>query len=137
MAVLDELGTYLDVQAVVVRAGAARTLYEGALPDDAPDPVMALFLSGSWQMPEHDLGGETTRVEYPTVQMMVRGSDFATTRTLIKDGYAALVKIGGRETLSGIAYLAVEAQQQPFVLDRDLNLRWRWVCNFRISKAAS
>ncbi len=143
MPVLDELGIYLDGQGVIERDGASRNWYEGTMPDETPDPALALFLSGSWQPPEHALGQETTRLEFPTLQLMARGSVLSTTLTLIRAAYNAFVKIGARasvgqsEVLTGVRYLAVEARQQPYILDRDANLRWRMICNFYATKDPS
>ena|SRR3990167_4147746 len=137
MATLAELGTYLQAQGVGTRA---TDIWEGILPDeadDAADPDLFLLLYGSWQPPEHDLGQETTRLEFPAVQVLCRGTVFADVQTMITDAFEELVKIGGRETLSGVAYLAIEAQQQPYQIEIDTRRRWVWGFNVYITKEPS
>lgn len=143
---LVEVGTYLAAQSAAVPFNTTLTrgtnLYEGDMgpgAGTATDPIaqVALIEYGG-PAPEHDLGQDTTRLEFARFQVLVRHATFATGRLLAQQITNALVAIGGRETLSGVAYLTINAlQSNPTQLPRDDNRRWRWVWNFEAWKEVS
>lgn len=137
---LAEVGVYLAAQSAstpfTLTLTRGTNLFEGDLP---PDPVPAVALiEYPGPAPEHDLGGETSRLQWARFQVTVRHATFATGRLLIEQICAALVKIGGSETLSGCRYLAISAlQSSPMQLPRDANKRWLWSWNFEALKTPS
>lgn len=140
---LAEVGTYVAARSIAVpfnttliRGGASGNLFEGEMPE-SPIPCVALMEYGG-PAPEHTLGGETTRLQQSRFQVDVRHTVFTTGRLLIEQIAAALVAIGGSETLSGVIYLTIDAlQSNPTQMPRDGNRRWRWVWNFEATKEPS
>ena len=143
---LAEVGTYLAAQSTAVPFNTTLTrgtnLFEGELgpgAGTATDPVTQVaIVEYGGPPPEHTLGGETTRIEMARFQVRVRHATFATGRLLIQQISAALVAIGGNETLSGVKYLSIDAlQSNPTQLPRDDNRRWHWTWNFEAMKEPS
>lgn len=137
---LAEVGAYLAAQSASVPFNTVlvrgTNLFEGDLPE-TPVIVVGLF-EYPGPAPEHDLGTDNTRLEYARFQVQVRHTTFATGRLLAQQICNALVAIGGRETLSGVAYLTIDAlQSNPTQLERSPNKYWRWSWSFQATKEVS
>lgn len=134
MPVLNQLENYLAADATISPALVAGTnLFHGLLPPH-PNVCVALFEYGSMH-PGLVLGSTAINVEYPQVQVLVRGvtEDYDTPRSLIDQIVASFVKIG-EQTLDGVRYSAVSPKQSPFYLTRDEEFRCLFACNFHIMK---
>ena len=131
--VLAELVTYLAAQGV---GTSGTNLFYGFVPPD-PDAMVTLFEYGG-QPNEPDLGTVNTRLVFPRVQALARGvrDDYDGPRLKIQDVVTALTKILN-QSLSSVAYKAVEPLSDPFFLRRDENFRLEFVCNFKVTKAYS
>lgn len=143
---LGEVGTYLAARSTAVPFNTTLTrgtnLFEGDMGPGsgaATDPIAQVALAEyGGPAPEHDLGAETTRIEFARFQVRVRHSVYATGRLLIQQIAAALVAIGGNETLSSVKYLTINAlQSNPTQMPRDENRRWHWTWNFEAWKEPS
>lgn len=129
--VLKELATYLQGQGL---GTMGTNLFYGFMPPD-PDICLVLYEYGGLPL-EPDMGTPNPRIEYPLIQVVVRGSadeDQDAPRLKIQQAVTALTKIGD-QSLSGVQYLAVMAKQAPFFLKRDENFRFYFACNFQVMK---
>lgn len=131
--VLAELTTYLASQGIGVEA---TTLFYGYQPPD-PDACVCLFEYGGLPN-EPDMGKTTVRLEFPRINVRVRGleNDYDGPRQKIQDVITAFTKIGN-QTISGISYKAVMALQSATPLGRDGNGREEFSCNFQVTKGYS
>lgn len=131
MALLDDLGTYLDSQVATLTLGT--NLFLGRIPDD-PDTCVALFEYGG-NAPTSTMGGDALPpIENPNIQVLTRGSGYASARTLAFECWTAIEAILN-ETLTATLYHRVSANQSPFPLERDSQDRVIWAQNFRVMKS--
>ena len=141
--ILAEVGVYLASQSSGFNTTLTRgtNLFEGDLGPgaaDATDPAaqVALFEYGG-SAPEHNMGNETTRIEFARFQVMLRHTTFATGRLLMQQIANALIAVCN-ENLTGVRYLSIDAlQSNPTQLPRDDNRRWQWTWNFEAMKEVS
>ena len=132
MALLTDVGAYLDAQVSAASLAAGTNLFYGRLPD-APDTCVALYETGGG-VPDDTMGNSSAPVfENPRVQIVVRADDYATAATLIGDCWDKLQLISN-ETLSSTYYARISAVQSPFALERDSQDRMVMACNFQIIK---
>jgi len=132
MAVLTDVGAYLDTNVSAVSLTAGTNLFYGRLPD-SPDTCVALYETGG-QGPEDTMGNNSAPVfENPRVQIIVRASDYASAETLIRDCWDKL-QLVSNETLTSTHYFRINAVQSPFALERDSQDRMMMACNFQIVK---
>lgn len=129
---LADIGAYLVTQGI----GTAGTdLFYGQMPE-TPDVCVALFeYAGS--PPEFTHDGQD--YENPGLQVMVRGTSYATARTTI-DTIQGHLHTLANTTLSGTRYLLIRAVQSPFIFatdnnGRDSTNRVTLAQNFYIKKA--
>ena len=130
MATLDDVATFLQ-SASVGTVGA--TIFKGQAPA-APDAVVTLYEYGG-APPEH-VGGQTAiAVEYPRIQVTVRGepNDYAAPRALAETAYRALAAASNR-LLGTTFYGALSPLQAPFLLRKDENDRVIVAFNIEIMK---
>jgi hypothetical protein len=121
VAVLDDLGAYLEAQDV---GTLGVSLFRGPLPLDsrlAPvhDAIMALIETPG--LPSlHVHNKKEASAERPTVQILARGApfDYEEARARAQAAYDALDGLANI-TLSGTQYLSVFALQPPFFLHAD------------------
>jgi len=116
---LEAIANYLQQQSLAV---LGLDMFIGVMPD-SPDDCVALFETGGFK-PEL---ATAALVEYPTFQVMVRGSEYQSARQRIDTIY----KILHGDT--SIFYL-IAAQQSPAYLGTDDNGRYEFSVNFKITK---
>lgn len=120
MALLEDLAIALQSAAV----GTLGTdLFLGWLPD-APAAAMALYETGG-QPPSYIHQALTPAIIRPSVQVMVRDTEYATGRERMQDAYDALCALS--------SYLLVSPLQEPFSLGRDADDRPLFAVNFSIT----
>jgi len=137
MALLDDLGTYLQAQGV----GTLQSdLFLGGLPMDtalAPvhDAVMAIIESAGMP-PFHVHNQQAASFERPTAQIVTRGEPYgyATARIRAQAAFDALDGLAN-VTLGSTYYLSIQALQSPFFLHIDQAGRPVIVFNVLIQKA--
>ena len=130
MSILEDLGGYLDTQLVTVTAGT--NLFYNLLPETVSDCVALIENSGS--APTFTMGSNNLpQLENPELQFLVRNSVYATGRTLSDSIYRVLTAIAN-QTINSVLYLRVEAIATPALLERDLNKRWVFTCNFTVMR---
>ena len=139
MTLLDDLGTYLQTQAV----GTLQTpLFKGGLPMDSPlapvhDAIMALVETAGLP-PVHIHNQQSASWERPAVQVIVRGNayDYQEARTRAQAAFDALDGLANI-TLGATYYLSIQALQSPFFLRSDEAGRPVIVFNCLIAKAVN
>jgi len=130
MALLDELGTYLEAQVASLTLGT--NLFLGRLPDD-PDTCVVLYEYGG-DVPVNTMGSDAMPpVERPRIQIMTRAAGYSSARTLSLECWTAIEAILN-ESLSGTLYHRISANQSPFPLERDSQDRVLFAQNFRVMK---
>jgi len=130
MALLDELGTYLDAQVASLTLGT--NLFLGRLPDD-PDTCVVLYEYGG-DAPVNTMGSDAMPpVERPRIQIMTRATGYSSARTLSLECWTAIEAVLN-ESLSGTLYHRISANQSPFPLERDSQDRVLFAQNFRVLK---
>ncbi len=134
--VLVELQTFLAAAGLGLTADT--NLFYGILPD-TPDVCATINLyPGRPIEPNLGSGGGGVRLEYPRIQVVCRGTvDNLTAPTLLATQIMAALTGIVNQTLSGVFYLAVEAQQTPFPMRRDDNHRVEVACNYQVTKGYS
>jgi len=131
MAMLDDLGTYLEAQVGSLTLGT--NLFLGRMPD-SPDVCVTLYEYGGGA-PTNVMGGDNMPpIEEPRVQVLTRADGYTATRTLAGECWTAIEAILN-ESLSGTLYHRVSANQSPFPLERDSQDRVLFAQNFRVLKA--
>jgi hypothetical protein len=137
MALLDDLGSYLQAQGV---ATLQTDLFKGGLPMDSPlapvhDAIMAIIESAGLP-PFHIHNIQQASFEQPVVQVVVRGApyDYAEARARAQAAFLALDGLSNI-TINGTFYLFVQALQSPFFLHSDQMSRPVIVFNVRCAKA--
>ena len=130
MALLDELGTYLEAQVASLTLGT--NLFLGRLPDD-PDTCVVLYEYGG-DVPVYTMGSDAMPpVERPRMQILTRAAGYSSARTLSLECWTAIEAILN-ESVSGTLYHRISANQSPFPLERDSQDRVLFAQNFRVMK---
>lgn len=137
MAVLDDLGTYLEAQGVGL---LGVSLFQGSIPQDAPhvaiqDSLIAL-IEVPGLPPVHVHTQTQATYEQPMVQVATRGQPYgyAAARAQAQLAYVALDGLAN-VALSGVEYLWIQAMQSPFLLRIDELARPLLVFTIRVAKA--
>lgn len=135
MALLDELGTYLQTAGI---GTLSQSLFKGALPLDTPattdDAIVALIeVPGSPPLRSHDQ--PPSRIGQPHVQVVSRGAPYGyvAARQKAHDAWMALDGLAN-QVLSGTKYLTIVALQEPFLLRIDETHRPHIVFSVRIQR---
>lgn len=117
---LDELGVFLQTAGI---GTVGVTLFKGTMPLDTPatveTPLVALLeVPGLPPQRSHDT--PPSRVEQPVIQVVSRGAPYgyAAARATAQAAWDALDGVAN-QTLSGTAYLMIQALQSPFLLRID------------------
>jgi hypothetical protein len=132
MAVLEDLGAYLEEQGV---GTVGTTIFYNAVPETPPS-CLALFEYGG-AGPRFTLPATTgIATESARVQVLVRSESNTAARAKAEEAYRALAKIVDRP-LSSTRYLRVEPLQAPFFLRRDENHRIIMAFNVEVEKEPS
>lgn len=127
---LDEIATRLVSQSVGGLPGTSEstatgwTIYAREL-NDAPDQSIALIPSGGFTV-----GNVDRQYRMPTFQVLVRGSQTASSalETKVAGIQTALDRFDG--TISGVNYVDVQQQGEPAFLGRDEKERPLYSLNF-------
>ena len=130
MALLEDLGGYLDTQLSSVTLGT--NLFYSLLPETGANCVTLyenagappVFTQGSVGLPA---------LERPQLQFLLRNTSYSAGRALAEDIYRTLTAITN-QTINSHRYLRVEALQVPSVLNRDSNNRVIFTCNFDVMR---
>lgn len=130
MALLDEIGTYLEAQVGSLALGT--NLFLGRLPDD-PDTCVVVYEYGG-ETPVNTMGSDAMPyVEQPRIQVLTRAAGYSSARTLALQCWTAIEGVLN-ESLSGTRYHRIAANQSPFPLERDSQDRVLFAQNFRVQK---
>lgn len=128
MSVLTDLGGYLDSQSALVTLGT--NFFYSILPE-APDNCVALIETGG-PAPLFTLGAVNTPViERPQIQFLVRNTSYETGSQTANALYLILTQIAN-QSINGTRYLRVVAISNPNLLERDMNKRCVFTCNFDV-----
>ena len=119
ISLLDEIENYIKTQKLETNC------YKGSKPA-APDCLTCLYETTGFKP---DMTFDNDNVEYPGLQVMCRGTDYAETRNRINTIYK---KLHGCTEVPGIMNLI--AQQSPVSLGQDEQRRWEFSVNFKIIK---
>jgi hypothetical protein len=132
--ILDELATLLQTAGV---GTISTTLFKGQVPLDSPatvaTPLVALLeIPGLPPLRAHD--GQ--RIGQPVIQIVSRGAPhgYAQARAKAQQAWDALDGVTNT-TLSGVAYLQIQALQEPFLLKIDDSHRPFLVFSVRCMRA--
>lgn len=131
--VLGDLTTYLQSQGIGV---AEVDLFYGIMLE-TPDACVTLLEYGGLPN-EPVLGGLTTNLEYPSIQVLCRGvaNDYDGPRLKAQQVVTAMALISNT-LLTSAYYKAVMPKQAPFFLKRDENFRVIFACNYAVTKTYS
>jgi hypothetical protein len=117
-------------------SGQGETVIAGRMPP-MPDRVIGVLETGG--LPSvHAMadGPGQALLEYPRVQVVSRATTYQTAAQMAANVHHLLDGFRAR-TINGTAYEWIEAVQQPFLLDEDVNGRTVIACNYQIAKARS
>ncbi len=135
--VSQEVAAYLATKGYGSTAAPNPTIVWNVKPD-SPDAVVSVIVYGS--LPdEPDQLTLTTRLEYPRIQIWVRGvkDDSDNPELVSQQIKATLMAFVGNTSLSGVLYKAFMPVSGPMKLKQDDNFRWEWVTNYQVVKAVS
>ena len=118
---LDEIKNYIVAQGLEITTNC----YKGSMPA-TPDNLTCLYETTGFQP---GMTFDNNNVEYPGLQIMCRGTDYATTRNKINAIYK---KLHGNTSVSGLMNFV--AQQSPVGLGQDDLKRWEFSVNFKVIK---
>jgi len=120
---LEDIGNYLEQNGIGV---LGTDIFLGQLPA-SPDNVVALFEYAGYP-PWLKLS-----CERPGLQVRVRSTHYTTGRTKIEKVTQVLHGVT-EQTINGVRYVIIQAEQSPFPLGRDENGRIEWAVNFTVMK---
>lgn len=134
MALLDEVGTYLDTNVSALTLGT--NLFLGLMPDTPA--ICASIYELTSMSPYFTMNGSTSEpvLENPRVMLYVRHSVYSTGRALIETVWKQLNEVSD-DTLSSVGYLRIAGLGSPEFLERDENFNVMFSCNFQVMKALS
>lgn len=137
MALLDELGTYLQAAGI---GTLSQNLFKGTMPLDTPgttdDAIVAILeIPGSPPLRSHDQ--PPSRIGQPHVQVVSRGAPYGyvAARQKAHDAWMALDGLANQE-LSGTKYLFIQCLQDPWLMRIDQEHRPHIVFSVRIQREA-
>jgi hypothetical protein len=130
MALLEDLGGYLDTQSASITLGT--NFFLGYLPETPSDCVALLGMDGASPLFTHG-ATNTPAIERPNVQLLVRHSSYATGQSLSETLYRILTAIAN-QSISGTTYLRVSAMDFPAFVERDQNRRSLFSTNFEVQR---
>lgn len=129
MAFLPEIGTYMAANVTHTTLTLGTNLFLGRLPE-TPDTCVAVIETAG-QSAVNAMGGSTLPAyTRPRAQVLVRAAAYSTASDLAEDIYKQMQKIDN-ESLSGVYYLRADGLQSPFYLDRDMEERAVFSCNYQ------
>ena len=129
MAFLPEIGTYLAATVTDVSLTLGTNLFLGRLPE-TPDTCVAIIETAG-QSSVDAMGGSTLPAyTRPRAQVLVRAVAYSDASDLAVDIYKKMQLIDN-ESLSGVRYLRADGLQSPFYLDRDMEERAVFSCNYQ------
>lgn len=130
MALLNDLGGYLDTQSASVTLGT--NFFLGYLPETPSDCVALLGIDGTAPLFTHG-ATNTPAIERPQVQLLVRNASYETGQALSETLYRILTAIAN-QSISGTTYLRVSAIDFPAFVERDQNRRSLFSTNFEVMR---
>ena len=129
MAFLPEIGTYLVSTVTAQTLVLGTNLFLGRLPD-TPDTCVAVIETAG-QSAVDAMGGSTLPAyTRPRAQVLVRAVSYSDGSALAEDIFKQIQKIDN-ESLSGVRYLRANGMQSPFYLERDMEERAVFSCNYQ------
>ena len=129
MAFLPEIGTYLVSTVTAQTLVLGTNLFLGRLPD-TPDTCVAVIETAG-QSAVDAMGGSTLPAyTRPRAQVLVRAVSYSDASALAEDIFKQIQKIDN-ESLSGVRYLRANGMQSPFYLERDIEERAVFSCNYQ------
>ena len=134
MAIVEDVGTYLDAQSTRFTAGT--NLFYNFLPDE-PNTAASIIETGGLP-PQHHFSGELPSWENGRVQVACRSTSSTTARANMNDAWFQLQEVAN-ETVNSRSWLRISAVQSPFLLERDERGRTVFAANFdcvRLTTAA-
>ena len=126
--VVDELAAFLVAQGL---ATLNVDLWLHVAPDE-PDEL-AFIIEYAGDEPDYVQNDRSVELEYPRIQIGVRGSQPEVTRLRAEQIYQSLMKIDN-ELLSGTRYLSCLPVDTPAMIGRDESGRFLSTINFRVEK---
>lgn len=130
MALLDELATFLEAQALGLTVGT--NLFKGRLTDTpAVQMALAAYPGGPAEYIQEQATAALVR---PRVQAVVRNPDYAAAEALCQQVVTALEGLRNA-TLDGVRYLRCRRTGEPFLLRTDGNDRFEYAVNVELLKA--
>ena len=129
MAFLPELGTYLAANVTDTTLTLGTNLFLGRLPE-TPDTCVALIETAGQSAVDAMGGSSLPAYTRPRAQTIVRAAAYSDASSLAEDIYKQFQKIDN-ESLSGVYYLRTDGLQSPFYLDRDVQERAIFSCNYQ------
>jgi hypothetical protein len=98
-----------------------------------PDNIVAVMDIGGFP-PDDSMGNnaENPTFENPGVQVTVRHNNAETGQNTCYDIFKYLHGFYG--TIGSVEYLLIQGNTSPFVLKRDENERWHYVCTFDVER---
>jgi hypothetical protein len=129
MAFLPEIGTYLAATVTDVSLTLGTNLFLGRLPE-TPDTCVAIIETAGQSSVEAMGGSTLPAYTRPRAQVLVRAVAYSDASDLAEDIYKKMQLIDN-ESLSGVRYLRADGLQSPFYLDRDMEERAVFSCNYQ------
>lgn len=129
MAFLPEIGTYLAANVTAQTLTLGTNLFLGRLPD-TPDICVAVIETAGQSGVDAMGGSSLPAYTRPRVQVLVRAVAYSDASGLAEDIYKQMQKIDN-ESLSGVYYLRANGMQSPFYLERDIEERAVFSCNYQ------
>jgi hypothetical protein len=130
---LDDIGAYVATNIGSLTLGT--NLFLSLLPE-TPDNVVAI-LENSGVAPVFTLGSNhLPRIERPEIQVLVRNDSYSTGRALAESIYRLLTQVTN-QTIGSVLYQRIEAVSAPDLMERDINYRSVFTCNFSVMKGLS
>lgn len=128
-----EVATYLAAQGL---GTLGVNVFVGQL-KDTPDVALMVSEYGGASS-NHGFGNPGLREEFSGVQILVRGlpNDYAGPRARIETAYRKMAEIQAT-TLSGTYYRIARPVSPPLLLERDANMRCKFVVSFICDKTLS
>jgi hypothetical protein len=126
--VVEELGAFLVAQGLAVLNA---DLWLHVMPDEPDDAAVIIEYAGD--EPDYVQNDRKVELEYPRVQVAVRGELPEVTRLRAEQIYQSLMMIDN-ELLSGTRYLSCLPVDTPAMLGRDESGRFMSTINFRVEK---
>lgn len=123
MSVMDDIASYLQTGG----AGTVGTdIFKGNMPD-SPDECLAVYAYAG------DVPDKSIDIERPSVQIKTRALTAGDALDLAEQALAVLHKATS-QTINGVLYYYISANQSPAHLGRDEKGRYMYAVNFNIVK---